>query len=211
MQSEEIRVIDNVVDGTKYGGIFVIGHGHTITGNRLTRLNMAGCNESHRHFGCIYNAEEPEILQTGIYLGKKAERPAPHEQHDHRQHHLRVQDGRALYCRRSRAGPRGQHHREERVQEPIDVGQRMRAEWNERAREDAHYYVAFGRRDQDDDEFFATAKEIVVSLEAELRRFPPDSNRRAWRALEIGCGPGRLMKPMSRHFGEIHGVDVSDE
>jgi hypothetical protein len=38
---------------------------------------MAGCNESHRHFGCIYNAEEPEILQTGIYLGKKAERPAP--------------------------------------------------------------------------------------------------------------------------------------
>ena len=38
-----------------------------------------------------------------------------------------------------------------------------------------------------------------------------NANRRAWRALEIGCGPGRLMKPMSRHFGEIHGVDVSDE
>jgi SAM-dependent methyltransferase len=87
----------------------------------------------------------------------------------------------------------------------------MRTEWNERAREDAHYYVAFGRRDQDDDEFFATAKEIVASLEAELRRFPLSANRRAWRALEIGCGPGRLMKPMSRHFGEIHGVDVSDE
>ena len=77
MQSEAIRVIDNVIDGTKYGGIFVIGHGHIIQGNRLTRLNMAGCNESHRHFGCIYNAEEPEILQTGIYLGKRAERPAP--------------------------------------------------------------------------------------------------------------------------------------
>ena len=37
------------------------------------------------------------------------------------------------------------------------------------------------------------------------------ANRRAWRALEIGCGPGRLMRPLSRHFGEIHGVDVSDE
>ena len=36
-------------------------------------------------------------------------------------------------------------------------------------------------------------------------------NRRALRALEIGCGPGRLMKPLSRNFGEIHGVDVSDE
>jgi SAM-dependent methyltransferase len=35
--------------------------------------------------------------------------------------------------------------------------------------------------------------------------------RGGWRALEIGCGPGRLMRPMSRHFLEIDGVDVSDE
>ena len=87
----------------------------------------------------------------------------------------------------------------------------MRNEWNERAREDAHFYVAFGRREQDDEEFFATAKEVVAGLEWELRRLPAFQNRRSWRALEIGCGPGRLMKPMSRHFGEIHGVDVSDE
>ena len=37
------------------------------------------------------------------------------------------------------------------------------------------------------------------------------SSEANWRALEIGCGPGRLMRPMSRHFVEIHGVDVSDE
>src|SRR3954469_8489742 len=87
----------------------------------------------------------------------------------------------------------------------------MRKEWNDRAREDAHFYVAFGRREQDEEEFFATAGEIVRSLESELRRFPPSANHRSWRALEIGCGPGRLMRPMARHFGEIHGVDVSDE
>jgi ubiquinone/menaquinone biosynthesis C-methylase UbiE len=87
----------------------------------------------------------------------------------------------------------------------------MRHDWNERAREDAHFYVAFGRREQDNNEFFETAREVVTGLEWELRRFPANANRRAWRALEIGCGPGRLMKPMSRHFGEIHGVDVSDE
>ena len=40
----------------------------------------------------------------------------------------------------------------------------MRAEWNARATEDAHYYVAFGRREQDDDEFFATAKGLVGEL-----------------------------------------------
>src|SRR5437016_11741104 len=91
-----------------------------------------------------------------------------------------------------------------------DLLKKMRAEWNERALEDAYYYVAFGRRDQQDDEFFATAADVVRGLEAELKRFPVGDHR-ARRALEIGCGPGRLMRPMSWNFGEIHGVDVSDE
>jgi len=87
----------------------------------------------------------------------------------------------------------------------------MREDWNRRAREDANYYAAFGRRGQDEDEFLATGAYIVEQMEAELKRLPATANRRAWRALEIGCGPGRLMKPLSRDFGEIHGVDVSDE
>ena len=91
-----------------------------------------------------------------------------------------------------------------------EVSDRMRDEWNARAREDAGYYVAFGRREQTDADFYATATEVINSLESELRRVPP-AQRSAWKALEIGCGPGRLMRPMSRHFGEIHGVDVSDE
>jgi SAM-dependent methyltransferase len=91
------------------------------------------------------------------------------------------------------------------------VSERMRDDWNQRAREDAHYYVAFGGRDQDEKSFDATVADVLPSIETELKRFPRDANRRAWRALEIGCGPGRLMKPLARHFGEIHGVDVSDE
>src|SRR5580658_11040079 len=91
-----------------------------------------------------------------------------------------------------------------------EVSARMREDWNARAREDAGYYVAFGKRDQDDAGFFATATETINALEAELRRVPI-AERVGWKALEIGCGPGRLMRPMSRHFVEIHGVDVSDE
>src|SRR5438132_9334887 len=91
-----------------------------------------------------------------------------------------------------------------------EVSSRMREDWNARAREDAGYYVAFGRRDSDDADFFATATEVINGLEWELRRVPL-TQRGNWRALEIGCGPGRLMRPMSRHFVEIHGVDVSDE
>lgn len=91
-----------------------------------------------------------------------------------------------------------------------EVSGRMREDWNARAREDAGYYVAFGRREQSDADFYATATEVINGLESELRRVPA-AQRSIWKALEIGCGPGRLMRPMSRHFAEIHGVDVSDE
>src|SRR6202043_2917995 len=88
--------------------------------------------------------------------------------------------------------------------------QQMREDWNKRAREDANYYVAFAQEKQDDSEFLATANEIVTRFESEFVRLPkaPMEGR---RALEIGCGPGRLMIPMSKYFGEIHGVDISDE
>jgi ubiquinone/menaquinone biosynthesis C-methylase UbiE len=91
------------------------------------------------------------------------------------------------------------------------VSARMREDWNARAREDANYYVAFGRREQSEEEFFATAAEVVAGIEWELKHLGPATSPRTRRALEIGCGPGRLMKPLSRNFGEIHGVDVSDE
>ena len=84
--------------------------------------------------------------------------------------------------------------------------ERMRADWNARAGEDAYYYVAFGRREQDDEEFFATATDVLKLLTGELKRL-----RGRQAALEIGCGQGRLMRPLSRHFAEIHGVDVSEE
>lgn len=93
----------------------------------------------------------------------------------------------------------------------MTVAEQMRADWNRRAKQDAHYYVAFGRHDQDEDEFLATASDVLRGLEREMKRGLPGSNPRARRALEIGCGPGRLMKPLSRQFGEIHGVDVADE
>ncbi len=87
----------------------------------------------------------------------------------------------------------------------------MREDWNRRAREDAFYYVAFGRRQQNHEEFLATAADAVRGLEYDLARLPASVELRDRKALEIGCGPGRLMGFMSRHFGEIHGVDVSDE
>jgi SAM-dependent methyltransferase len=92
-----------------------------------------------------------------------------------------------------------------------DVTRAMRSDWNRRALEDANYYVAFGCRGQGEEEFQKTATDVVRGLEHELRHLGGWPEIAAMRALEIGCGPGRLMLPLSRRFREVHGVDISEE
>lgn len=77
MQSRNIRIVDNTIDGPLFGGIFAIGTGHRIVHNRLLNLNTAHCNEDAARFGCYYGPGEPDMLRSGIYLGRGAERPAP--------------------------------------------------------------------------------------------------------------------------------------
>ena len=77
MESQFITVRDNVFDGTKFGGIFVIGHDHKIVNNKLRNINRAKCNEAAAAFGCKHFPNEPDLMQAGIYLGMRAERMAP--------------------------------------------------------------------------------------------------------------------------------------
>jgi hypothetical protein len=76
MQSRNIVVEDNQLDGMKFGGIFVIGTGHKILRNRMIHINTAHCNENSQKFGCSVLGEV-EVMETGIYLGSHAERPDP--------------------------------------------------------------------------------------------------------------------------------------
>ncbi len=78
MRSKNIVVEANQFDGMKFGGIFLIGTGHKILRNRMRNLNTAHCNENRAKFGCSALGE-PEVLETGIYLGSHAEHPAPAE------------------------------------------------------------------------------------------------------------------------------------
>jgi hypothetical protein len=45
--------------------------------NRLLNLNTAHCNDNAGRFGCYFAPGEPDMLRSGIYLGRGAERPAP--------------------------------------------------------------------------------------------------------------------------------------
>ena len=69
MESEKITIIDNELEGMKFGGIFVIGSGHRIEKNRMRNLNTAGCPETQGKVACVYDIQQPDLLQSGIYLG----------------------------------------------------------------------------------------------------------------------------------------------
>jgi hypothetical protein len=89
MRSEAILIRDNLIDGFKFGGLFLIGRGHTVAGNRFLRLNRAGCNESAARFGCVAIAGEPDVLQAGIYLGRLAAEWAGRRADPSREHLIR--------------------------------------------------------------------------------------------------------------------------
>jgi hypothetical protein len=72
MRSEHITIADNTIDGSKFGGVFLIGSNHTVVRNKLLNLNLAHCNESAAKIGCVAIQGEPDVLQAGIYLGRIA-------------------------------------------------------------------------------------------------------------------------------------------
>lgn len=99
--------------------------------------------------------------------------------------------------------------------EEISVEQqleKMRADWDERARENARYYVNTASKDWTDDAFFESgertvAEEILTDMGNICQAMAPSS----MRVLEIGCGAGRVTRALARLFGEVHAVDVSGE
>ena len=66
--SNDIEISGNLIDGAKYGGLFLMGANNHVTNNRFVNLNLARCNESSP--ACVYKADEPQMLQSGIYLGR---------------------------------------------------------------------------------------------------------------------------------------------
>jgi len=90
--------------------------------------------------------------------------------------------------------------------------EQMRREWDARARENARHYVATARQQWSDDEFFRSGAEEVRGLVEDCLADICNARHPAqMRALEIGCGAGRMTLPLSRLFGHVDAVDVSAE
>ncbi len=88
----------------------------------------------------------------------------------------------------------------------------MQRDWDERAQENAYYYIASGREDWSEDEFYASGRQSVEQIIVnDQDRLFPDGALEDLRVLEIGCGAGRMTRALAELAGEVHGVDVSGE
>lgn len=90
--------------------------------------------------------------------------------------------------------------------------EKMQADWDARAKENARYYVQTAQENWNDDDFFASGEqtvreEILTDMINICQGKPP----KEMRVLEIGCGAGRVTRALANVFGEVHAVDVSGE
>lgn len=99
-----------------------------------------------------------------------------------------------------------------RQQDLQDFAYLMKHDWDDRARQDAKWFINTLRFQQTDDEFDQTgAFEVGRLLMVDLPLLTGKRDPGSLRVLEIGCGAGRMTKHLAKIFGEVVGVDVSGE
>jgi tRNA G46 methylase TrmB len=85
--------------------------------------------------------------------------------------------------------------------------EKMRLDWDERARKNARYYVATGRKEWSDEDFFASGEDTVaIYILNDPTNIYQGRDPSTMRVLEIGCGAGRVTHALAKRFGEVHAV-----
>ena len=88
----------------------------------------------------------------------------------------------------------------------------MKAAWDQRARENAWHFIATGKSNWTEEEFFASGDRTVADhILSDMPNICQGKPADRMRVLEIGCGAGRITRALARTFGEVHAVDVSGE
>jgi SAM-dependent methyltransferase len=82
---------------------------------------------------------------------------------------------------------------------------RMRSDWDRRARKDAQYFIACGHSETSEAFWKSGERDLDLLV---LHDIDLDASA---RALEIGCGLGRIVKPLSERVEKVYGVDISAE
>jgi SAM-dependent methyltransferase len=89
---------------------------------------------------------------------------------------------------------------------------KMQRDWDDRARENARYYVNTEREQWTDDEFFRSGRRTVEEeILTDMINICQGKDPKQMKVLEIGCGAGRVTSALAELFGHVYGVDVSGE
>ena len=109
---------------------------------------------------------------------------------------------------------------EYKLSNPIEIDSntstdsRMKKEWDARAKMDPLLAIATGHSQSEDDFWKSGVDECknLLGIEGDLfSTIIKNKEPSKMKILEIGCGIGRILIPMSKIFGEAIGVDVSSE
>jgi len=86
----------------------------------------------------------------------------------------------------------------------------MRNDWNERARQNAFFYIASWRQDWNEQTFFESGESdyqnVVAPVLSQLSFSPED-----FSMAELGCGAGRMTRAFARRFRSVTALDISEE
>ena len=89
---------------------------------------------------------------------------------------------------------------------------KMESDWDERARQNARYYVATTKENWTEEEFFESGRvNVADDILTDMINICQGRDPKQMRVLEIGCGAGRITRALAEIFGEVYGVDVSGE
>ena len=88
----------------------------------------------------------------------------------------------------------------------IELEHKMRRDWNERARDNAFYYVATGQSDWSEEEFFRSGRQTIEDyILSDMTNICRGRDPKQLKILEIGCGVGRVTSALAEVFGEVRG------
>jgi cyclopropane fatty-acyl-phospholipid synthase-like methyltransferase len=87
------------------------------------------------------------------------------------------------------------------------VGETPAQSWEKFAQDDPYTYILTSWKGKDPQIFWQSGE---ATVKQELLPLIQDRGITPGISLELGCGVGRLMFPLARHFEEVMGVDISE-
>jgi len=95
--------------------------------------------------------------------------------------------------------------------DPLQL-EKMRHDWDERARENARHFIATANSEWNAAEFFESGRlNVYYEILTDLGNVCQGRSPKDMKVLEIGCGAGRMTRSLAEVFGQVYAVDVSGE